>query len=245
MGGPQRHTPVGRNHPGALGHPPPLNHRTHHHLDSIAGPPPPPPHRPRGCHHHTNGGRPHNSSPHPHRPNTPASIVRTYDGTSGPHPMASHHHHHPTPNDHTHTWQQRWEDIRGDLLQEHLGLTCTQQNPPTGTMSRPSTTRHTHPGIMGVGHAHIPTSGGRHQDRNIHPASSDPDPAPQHPTRLHHLVGISRPQHPHPLTSPPPLDTDTTALLQAAAASATQVAAPETLGPQYLVETKVAPHAKA
>ena len=23
----------------------------------------------------------------------------------------------PTPNDHTHTWQQRWEDIQGDLLQ--------------------------------------------------------------------------------------------------------------------------------
>ena len=31
----------------------------------------------------------------------------------------------PTPNDHTHTWQQRWEDIRGNLLQEHLGLTRT------------------------------------------------------------------------------------------------------------------------
>ena len=31
----------------------------------------------------------------------------------------------PAPNDHTHTRQQRWEDIRGDLLQEHLGLTRT------------------------------------------------------------------------------------------------------------------------
>ena len=31
----------------------------------------------------------------------------------------------PAPNDHTHTWQQRWEDIRRDLLQEHLGLTRT------------------------------------------------------------------------------------------------------------------------
>ena len=31
----------------------------------------------------------------------------------------------PTSNDHTHTWQQRWEDIRGDLVQEHLGLTRT------------------------------------------------------------------------------------------------------------------------
>ena len=28
----------------------------------------------------------------------------------------------PAPNDHTHTWQQRWGDIRGDLLQEHVGL---------------------------------------------------------------------------------------------------------------------------
>ena len=42
-----------------------------------------------------------------------------------------------------------------------------------------------------------------------------------------------------------PLDTNTTALLGAAAAAATQVGAQETWGPQYLVETKVAPHAKA
>ena len=31
----------------------------------------------------------------------------------------------PAPNDHTHTWQQRWENIRGDLLQDHPGLTRT------------------------------------------------------------------------------------------------------------------------
>ena len=31
----------------------------------------------------------------------------------------------PDPNDHTHTWQQRLEDIRVDLLHEHLGLTRT------------------------------------------------------------------------------------------------------------------------
>ena len=31
----------------------------------------------------------------------------------------------PGANDHTHTWQQRWEDIRGDLLQDLLGLTHT------------------------------------------------------------------------------------------------------------------------
>ena len=65
MGGPQRHAPVGRNHTGAPGHPPPLNQRTHHHLDTTGGPPPPPPHCPTGCHHHTNGGRSHNSRPRP------------------------------------------------------------------------------------------------------------------------------------------------------------------------------------
>ena len=48
-----------------------------------------------------------------------------------------------------------------------------------------------------------------------------------------------------PQPGPPPLETNTTALLQAAAAAATQVGAPETWGPQYLVVTKVAPHAKA
>ena len=31
----------------------------------------------------------------------------------------------PAPNNHTHTWQQKWEYIRGDLLWEHLGLTRT------------------------------------------------------------------------------------------------------------------------
>ena len=48
-----------------------------------------------------------------------------------------------------------------------------------------------------------------------------------------------------PQPGPPPLDTNTTALLQAAAAAASQVGAPETWSPQYVVETKVAPHAKS
>ena len=48
-----------------------------------------------------------------------------------------------------------------------------------------------------------------------------------------------------PQPGAPPLDTNTTALLQAAAAAATQVGAPETWVPQYLVEAKLAPHAKA
>ena len=35
----------------------------------------------------------------------------------------------PAPNNHTHTWQQRWEDILGDPLQEHLGLTPSIRYP--------------------------------------------------------------------------------------------------------------------
>ena len=31
----------------------------------------------------------------------------------------------PASNNHTHTWQHRWEEVRGDLLQEHVGLTRT------------------------------------------------------------------------------------------------------------------------
>ena len=204
MGSPQQHTLIGRNHTGAPGHLPPLNHRSHHHLDTTNGPPPPPPHRPRGCHHHTNRKRPHNSIPHPRRPHTPASIVGTYDDTSGPHPMASHRHHLPHPQrPHTHfaatVGGHPWGPPPG-TPRAH----AHQPHPPPGTKSRPSTTRHTHPGVMGVRHTHKPTSSGRHQDRGIHPASPDPDPAPQHRTRLHHSVGIPRPRHPHPATSPPP-----------------------------------------
>ena len=147
MGGPQRHTPVGRNHPGAPGHPPPLNHRTHHHLDTTDGPPPPPPHHSRGCHHQTNGGRPHNGSPHSRRPHTPTSIVGTYDGTSGIHPMARHRHHLPHPQrPHTHLaatvgghpWGPPPGTPRADAHPPH---------PPTCTRSRPSTARHTPPGL--------------------------------------------------------------------------------------------------
>ena len=106
----------------------PLDHRTHHHLDTTNRPQPPPPHCPRGCHHHTNVGRPYESSPHPRRSHTPATIVGTYDGTSGPQPMATIVITYPDHNAHTDTWQQRWEDIRRDLLQEHLGLTRTHHN---------------------------------------------------------------------------------------------------------------------
>ena len=209
------------------------------------GPPPPPPHHPRGCHHHTNGGRPHNSSPQPRRPHTPASIVHTYDGTSGPHPMASHRHHLPHPQrPHTHlaaivgghTWGPPPGTPRAHVRPPH---------PPPGMRSRPSTTRHTHPGAMGVRHTQKPTSSGGHQDRAIHPASQDPEPTAT-ANEATPFGGHTKTMTPSPPKQPPPpLYTNTTALFQGAAAAATQVGAPETWSPQYLVETKVAPHAKA
>ena len=152
----------------------------------------------------TNGGRHCNSSPRPRRPHTPASIVGTYGGTSGPRPMASHRHHLPHPQrPHTHLAAT----VGGHPGKPHPRTPRAHAHPPhptPHTRSRRSTTRHTHPGIMGVGNTHKPTSSRGHQDRPIHPASPDPDPAPQHPTRLHHLVGIPRPRHPHPPIRAPP-----------------------------------------
>ena len=204
MGGPQRHTRMGRNHTRAPGHPPPLDHRAHHHLGTTDRPPPPPPHRPRRCHNHIHGGRPGNSSPRPRCPHTPASIVRTYDGTSRPHPMASHRHHLARPQrPHTYLAATVGGHPGGPPPRTPKAHTHPPQ-PTPDTGSRPSTTRHTHPGSMGVRHTHKPTSSGGHQDRPIHPARPDPNLALQHPTRLHHLVGIPRPRHPHPPTRGPP-----------------------------------------
>ena len=204
MSGPQRHTPMGRNHTWAPGHPPPLDRRAHHPLGTTDRQPPPPAHRPRGCHNHTNGGRPRNSSPRLGRQHTPASIVGTYGGTSRTHPMASHRHHLTHPQQpHTHLAAT----VGGHPGGPPPRTPRAQAHPPhptPDTRSRPSTTRLTHTGIMGVRHTHKPISSGRHQDRPIHPTSPHPDPAPQHPTRLHHLVGIPTPRHPHPPTAPPP-----------------------------------------
>ena len=151
----------------------------------------------------------------------------------------------PTPNDHTHTWQQRWEDIRGDLLQEHLGLTRTHR------------TLHL---VQGVGQAPhgIHTPGLWAYTTPIYPqAAQDIKTAlsiqkaqtqtPHRNTQRGYTIWWA--YHDHDTVTrqlgPPPIDTNTTTLVQAAAAAATQVGAPETWSPQYLVETKVAPHAKA
>ena len=72
-----------------------------------------------------------------------------------------------------------------------------QQNSPGATL-------HAHPAVLGIRHAQKPTSSGGDQGHPIHPASPDPNPTPQHPTRLHHIVGISRPKQPHPPNQAPP-----------------------------------------
>ena len=231
MGGPQRHTPMGRNHTWAPGHPPPLDHRAHHHLGTTDGLPPHPPHRPRQCHNHTNGGRPRNSSPRPRRPHPPASIVGTYGYTSRPHPMASHRHH-LCPNDHTQTWQHRWEDTRGDLLQEHLGLTRTHHtlHPIRGVGQAPHGI-HT-PGIWVYATPINPKEAGDIKTAlSIQQAQTL---TPHRNTQRGDTIWWAYQDHdtPSPLPGALPLDTNTTALLQDAAAAATQVGAPETWGPQ-------------
>ena len=83
----------------------------------------------------------------------------------------------PTPNDHTHTWQQPWEDshkrrrsVQKATVGGHPGgppprtprARAHPPHPTANTRSRLSTTRHTQPGIMGVRHTHKPTSSGGH-----------------------------------------------------------------------------------
>ena len=118
--------------------------------------------------------------------------------------MASHRHHLPRPQrPHTHL-AATMGGHPGGPPRKAPRAHAHPPHPTPDTRSRPSTTRHTHPGSMGVRNTHKPTSSRGHQDHPIHPASPEPRPAPQHPTRLHHLVGIPRPRHPHPPTGGPP-----------------------------------------
>ena len=148
--------------------------------------------------------KPYNSSPPSRRPDTFTGIIGTNDRTPGPQPMVSHRHHLPCPQrPHTHLAATMGGHSLGPPPGKP-GAHTRPAYPPPGTTSRPSTTRHTHPGVMGVRHTRKPTSSRGRQDRTVHRAGPDPDPAPQRPTRLHHLVGIARPRHPYPPTSCPP-----------------------------------------
>ena len=150
----------------------------------------------------------------------------------------------PAPNDHTHTWQQRWEDIRGDLLQEHLGLTRTHHTlQPIRRVGQAPHGIHA-PGVWAYATPINPQAA-----EDIKTALSIQQAQTQTPhrnTQRGYTIWWAYQDHDTltPQTGAPPLDTNTTALLQAATAAATQVGAPETWGPQYQVETKVAPHAK-
>ena len=151
----------------------------------------------------------------------------------------------PTPNDHTHTWQQRWEEIRGDLLQEHLGLTRTHHtlHPVRGVGQAPH-------GILTPGLWAYATPINPQAAEDIKTALSIQQAQTQTPhrnTQRGYTIWWAYQDHDTltPQPGPPSLDTNTTALLQAAAAAATQVGALEIWSSQYLVETKVAPHAKA
>ena len=58
-------------------------------------------------------------------------------------------------------------------------------------------------------------------------------------------MGIPRPQHPHPPTRPPPSRHQHNRPPPRRSSGSQTGRGPETWGPQYLVETKVVPHAKA
>ena len=150
----------------------------------------------------------------------------------------------PAPNDHTHTWQQRWEDIRGDLLQEYLRLTRTHHtlHPIRGVGQAPHGIHA--PGVWAYATPINPQAAKDIKTAlSIHQAQTQ---TPHRNTQRGYTIWWAYQDHDtlNPQPGPPPLDTNTTALLQAATAAATQVGAPETSGPQYMVKTKVAPHAK-
>ena len=127
----------------------------------------------------------------------------------------------PAPNDHTHTWQQRWEDIPGDLLEEHLGLTRTHHTlqPVQGVRQAPHGI-HT-PKLLAYATPINPQAA-----EDIRTALCIQQAQTQTPrcnTQRGYTIWWAYQDHDTltPRTAPPPLDTNTTALLQAAAAAAT------------------------
>ena len=245
MGGPQRHTPMGRNHAGPPGDPPPLDQRAHHLLGTTDGPPDLLLTVQGDATITPTEGEPVTAAPARavHIPPQASSAPMTVH--PGPTPWQAIVITYPAPNDTTHTWQQRWEGIRGDLLQEHLGLTRTH---------------HTLHPIRGVGQAphgiHAP--GVWAYATPINPQAAEDiktalsiqqaqTQTPQRNTQRGYTIWWAYQDHDTltPQPGAPPLDTNTTALPQAATAAATQVGAPETWGPQYLVERKWRPTRRA
>ena len=191
---------------------------------------------------------PHNSNPCLHSPHAPTVVVSAHDGTPGPDPVASHRHHLPRPertHTHTHSWQDRWEDIPGDLLQEHLGLTRTHHtlHPVRGIAQAPHGIHD--PGIWAYA---TPISPQAAEDIKATLSIQQPQTrTPHRNAQRGYTIWLAYEDHDtlNPKPGVPPLDPNTTALLQAGAAAAAQVGASETRSPQYLVEAKVAPQAKS
>ena len=77
----------------------------------------------------------------------------------------------------------------------------------------------------------------------MHPASPDGNRKWKRPTGLHYFVGISRPRHSQPPAAPPPPGPQHHRRPPSVTAAAAKLRSPNTQSPQYLVETKVAPHA--
>ena len=106
----------------------------------------------------------------------------------------------PTPDNHTHTCQQRWEDIRGDLLEEHLGLTRTHHtlHPIRGVGQAPD-------GIHSPGFSAYATPINPQAAEDIKTALSIQQAQTQTPHRnTQRGYTIPRPRHPHPPTRAPP-----------------------------------------
>ena len=149
--------------------------------------------------------RPHIGHPYSCSPHAPTSVISTHDGKPRPNPVASHHHHLPRPEPpHPHLATQ----VEGYLRGPHPRTPKPHMHPPhapPGERNGPGAARPPQPRVVGVLHAHKPTGSGGHQVHPIHPADACANRKPQHPTRLHHFMGIPRPRNSHSLArSPPP-----------------------------------------
>ena len=122
--------------------------------------------------------------------------------------MASHRHHLPClQRPQTHLAKK----VEGHLWGPLPGTLRTHKDPPhppPGERSRPSTTRHTHPRVMGVHHTHKP----RRQRRTLGPRypSSKPRPKPHTatPSQATPFAGHIKTTTPSPPNqAPPPIDT--------------------------------------
>ena len=121
---------------------------------------------------------------------------------AGPDPLQAMVITYPAPYDHTHTWQHRWEEIRRDLLQEHLGLLRTHRTlRPVRGIDRAPHGVHT-PGLWVQA---TPINAQAGDDIKATLCFQQTQTQTPHRNTQRGLVGIQRPRHSHPpAESPPP-----------------------------------------